>query len=448
LFGSAEATDMKKRRPLIVYIDSIGVAAAETIAETAARRGIATAAICPPGALRARDSRIARILETNDFSIANLRRLLARLDRGYRIAGLYSLFGPYRADGFLHGAVATLAAERGLSHSPPLALAAATNKFFARFCLGAAGVPDVPFGLASDETSLIAIARGIGYPVVLKPLTGVGSSLIFRCRDDAEARRLWRRAMRQLPGAHYEQLRMAPHAIATAQGAVFAFDPSRSMLVERYLPGREASVECLVMGNRVVPLVVHDKLDVEEITGSVLEHLLVAPPLRFTRSEVRQLRSHAAAAVSALGLRNTFCHVELRWVDGLGPRILEINPRVGAGCVADSIETFTNVRVDAARVALILGKRPAPVRMRQAPRHAMIFLFTPRSGTITRLDGLEDVNEWDGVNAVRVISEVGDRVGGDTEEGFVASIWLGARNEREARRACARIQKRVRIEVA
>jgi biotin carboxylase len=439
---------MKQRRPLIVYIDAFGVATAETIADAAARRRIATALVCPPGALSAQDGRIVRIIETNDFSIANLRRLLARLDRGYRIRGLYSLFGPFRADGFLHGAVATLAAERGLAHSPQLALAAATNKFFARYCLGAAGVPDVPFGVASDETSLLAIARRIGYPVVLKPLTGVGSSLIFRCRDDAEARRLWRKAMRQLPGAHYEQLRMAPHAIATSQGAVFSFDPSRSMLVERYLPGREASVECLVVGDRVVPLVVHDKLDVEEITGSVLEHLLVVPPLRFTRSEVRRLRSHAAASVRALGLRNTFCHVELRWVDGLGPRILEINPRIGAGCIADSIETFTNLRVDDARVALILGKRLPRVKTRAAPRHAIVFLFTPRSGTMTALDGLEDVNEWEGVNAVRVMSEIGERVGGDTEEGFVASIFLEARNEREARRACARIQKRVRIEVA
>ena len=58
------------------------------------------------------------------------------------------------------------------------------------------------------------------------------------------------------------------------------------------------------------------------------------------------------------------------------------------------------------------------------------------------------MNEWDGINAVRVMSEIGERVGGDTEEGFVASIFLEARNEREARRACARIQKRVRIEVA
>jgi hypothetical protein len=86
--------------------------------------------------------------------------------------------------------------------------------------------------------------------------------------------------------------------------------------------------------------------------------------------------------------------------------------------------------------------------MRAAPRHAMVFLFTPRSGAITALEGLEEVNEWDDVNAVRVMHRIGDRVGGDTEEGFVASIWLEASNEQEARRAYARIQKRVRIDVA
>lgn len=438
---------MTIRRPLIVYIDVFGVAMAETIAETAMPRGIATAVICPPGALPHGHGSVERVIETRDFQLPHLRRLLARLDRTYRIRGLYSLFGPFQRDGFLHEAVATLAAERGLSHSPSAALAAATNKFYGRFCLGAAGVPDVPFGIAFDQASALRIARGIGYPVVLKPLTGVGSSLIFRCRSEAETRAAWRQAMRALPRAHYAQLRMAPHTITTPQGAVLSFDPGRSMLVERYLPGREASVECLVVGDRVMPLVVHDKLDVEEIPGSVLEHLLIAPPVRFTPAEVRQMRSHAAASVRALGLRNMLCHVELRWVDGEGPRILEINPRIGAGCIADSIETFTNLDADDTRVALILGQKARRLRLRKARRHAMVFLFTPRSGTLTRLDGLETVNEWDAVEAVRVMHAVGDRVGGDLEEGFVASIWLEAKNEGEARRAYARIRKQVRIEV-
>ena len=253
----------------------------------------------------------------------------AQLEHNYTIRGLYSLFGPFRDDGFLHESVAALAAERGLSHSPAAALAAATNKFDARYCLGAAGVPDVPFGLADDKASLIAVARSISYPVVLKPLTGVGSSLIFRCRNDAETRKAWHHAKRQLPRAHYAQLRMAAHTVITPQGVVFTFDPARTMLVERYLPGREASVECMVVGENVMPLVVHDKLDVEEVTGRC-SSICWSLPRCVSRHPRSKAARHAAASIRALGLRNMFCHVELRWVDGHGPRILEVNPRVGA----------------------------------------------------------------------------------------------------------------------
>src|ERR1700709_709339 len=139
---------------------------------------------------------------------------------------------------------------------PPDALAAATNKFLTRLRLAQANIPDIPFGLATDDVSVVGIARAIGYPVILKPLTGVGSSLIFRCNNDAQARASWSKAMRLMPRTYYEQLRMAPHAAYTGQGAILHFDPMKSMLVEQYLPGREASVECVVAGDDVTPLVV------------------------------------------------------------------------------------------------------------------------------------------------------------------------------------------------
>jgi biotin carboxylase len=438
---------MNRRRPLIVYIDSLGVGTAEAIAEAAAQRDIATALICPPGNGIAGSGLFERVIETENFRIDHLRRLIGRLDRRYAILGLHSICGPWRSDGFLHGSVAEIAAERGLSHSPPDALAAATNKFLTRLRLAQANVPDIPFGLAIDEASAVAIARAVGYPVILKPLTGVGSSLIFRCNNDAQARASWSKAMRLMPRTYYEQLRMAPHAADTGQGAILHFDPMKSMLVEKYLPGREASVECIVEGDEVTPLVVHDKLNVEEKSGFVLEHLLVAPPLRFTSAEIRQLKSHAVAAVRAIGLRNTFCHVELRWVPGVGPRILEVNPRIGAGCVTDSIETFTNLDVGAARVSLILGEKLRPWKFRKARRHAMIFLFAPRTGAITRLDGFEEINALPRVAAVRLMHQVGDSVGGDNEEGFIASIWAEAKDENQAGRFYSKVRKLSRIEV-
>lgn len=436
------------RPPLIVYIDVLGTNSVESIAEAAARHGISTALICPRASWSGNKAIVKAVLETGDFSLQNLRCLLAKLDRRFSIKGLHSSFGPFTADGFLHGIVASLAAERGLPYSSPDALASATNKFLMRSRLAAAGVPDVPHGLATDEASAIGLAERIGYPVILKPLTGVGSSLIYRCNNRLEVRRNWRRAMQQLPHAYYEQLRMAPHTFEMPIGTVLYFDPMRMMLVERYLSGREASVECVVSGRKVVPLVVHDKLLVQEARGVVLEHLLVAPPQRFTAGEVRRLRSHAVSAIKALGLQNMFCHVELRWVKGLGPRVLEVNARIGAGCVGDSIETFTNINVDDLKVRLILGQSLPPVKTRKARRHAMIFLFSPRSGKLVRLHGLDAVNYFPFVRSVRVMRTIGDKVGGNSEEGFLACIWLEVRNENDAHQAYRQIRRAVHIQIA
>lgn len=433
------------RAELIVYIDTLGVSAAVSLAEGAARLGVSTALICPRGSRPRCGSGFDCIVETNDFSLHNLRRALATLDRSYRIRGIHSSFGPFRKDGFLHAHVATLAMERGLAHSPVEALAAATNKFLARSRLATSGVPDVPFALGIDEASVRALAQRVGYPVVLKPLTGVGSSLIYRCNNDREVRANWRRATKALPRAHYDQLRMAPHTVETAPGVVMYFDPLRMMLVERYLPGREVSVECMIVGRQVQTLVVHDKLSVEETSATVLEHLLIAPPVRFTRREVRKLCDHAVRATAALGLRDLFCHVELRWVDGVGPRVIEINPRIGAGCVIDSIEAFTNLDVDAVRALLIMGQTPPRFQIRRAGHHAMTFIFAPRSGTLLRLDGIESIGGLPRVSAIRVMREAGEAVGGDTEEGFLAAVWMKVNDEEDARRAYAKIRTLARI---
>lgn len=435
------------RHPLLVFIDSVSVANVVRIAAAAGERGIATALICPRGAWPERDERVAIVTETDDFSLPAIRRILRKLDARFEIRGVHSSFGPFRPEAFVHGVVATIAAERGLSYSPVEAMIAATNKCVARMRFAAAGVPDIRFGVASDARSLRHAARTVGYPLILKPLTGVGSSLIFKCRDENEAQRSLRRALRALPRAHYEQLRMAPHDVIGPDGETIRFDPVRSMLVEQYLDGREASVECLVAGGKVTPLLVHDKLEVEETEGVVLEHLLIVPPTRFTPAEVRLMKAHAARAVEALELRDMFCHVELRWVDGVGPRILEVNPRVGAASVTDSIERFTTLDVDATRVRLILGERPRPFRRRRAARHAMMFLFSPRNGRLVELSGAHDIVSWPGVDSVRIGYKEGDLVGGDSEEIFLVSIFMRAADERAARRAYARVRRTVRIRV-
>jgi len=58
------------------------------------------------------------------------------------------------------------------------------------------------------------------------------------------------------------------------------------MLAEEVIDGYEISVECLCTGHQILPLVMHDKLDVEQSSYSSYENLLVSPPfaLRSTNS--------------------------------------------------------------------------------------------------------------------------------------------------------------------
>jgi len=231
------------------------------------------------------------------------------------------------------------------------------------------------------------------------------------------------RALELLPQSYYPHLRMAPHRARTADGRELTFDPTRMVLVEEYLAGREASVECVVVGDVVFPLIVHDKISVEEHATKVHEHVLVTPPERFTAEEARALREHAAACVRALGIRDRLCHVELRYRDGAGPRLLEVNPRVGAGCVADSFQTFCGINTLDLLLDLVTGEASPPdTALRTTEPHAMFFLFAPRAGRYLGTEGLRSVLRLPGVETVRVMQSPG-AVGGDHEEVFLAGVW-------------------------
>lgn len=436
--------------PLVVYADTTAIGLARGLAATAATRGIRTALVHDardepaPGSAEA----FAEIVATDDLSAEGLERIVADLERRWDVRGIATCYGGFRPEGFVLSSVATVAEARGLPCVPRLAALHATNKFLTREVLRAAGMDAGRSAVIHDEATARAAAQEVGLPAVLKPLTGIGSSLILRCDSEQDVVDRLGEGLRLLPLGHYPHLRMAPHEATDRSGQVREFDPMRSMLLEEYFDGREASVECLVVGADVVPLVVHDKVSIEESTHVVYEHVLVAPPERFSEAEVAELRDYAVAAVRALGLRDCFCHVELRYVDGAGPRLLEVNPRIGAGCVADSIETFWGVDVARLRLDLVLGEARLPERIPPVEdRHAMSFVFSPRSGVLTRLDGLDRVRWLPQVRAVRVGHAVGDVVGGDLEEVFLAGIWHRAPDTAAALATHERILELVTVEI-
>ncbi|MFI5972012.1 acetyl-CoA carboxylase biotin carboxylase subunit family protein [Streptomyces sp. NPDC051452] len=254
---------------------------------------------------------------------------------------------------------AGLAAALGLPGTPPEAALRCRDKRATREALDRAGVPQARSILVTSLPQARAAAARVGYPLVLKPRALNASTGVVKVGSaDALARsfRLARAAT-------------APGAMEVAPGDV---------LVEEYLDGPEISVDAAWHEGRMTPAFVARKEcgfpPYFEETGHLVDGwdpLLSDPRLL----EVVQ------AAHTAVGFTTGWTHTELRLTSD-GPRIVEINARIGGDRIPDIGRLALGV--DAARAAaqVACGRRPE-LTARERRVAAVRFLY-PEADCIAR----------------------------------------------------------------
>ncbi len=304
-----------------------------------------------------------QICEVECWDFNSLRDLVEDMTGKQPLAGILTISGLFTPDGLLGASVAQIASEKGLPSQSVDGLYRSNNKYLTRDALRHAGLQTVDFGLATEETSLIEHARRIGYPVILKPVNGCASQLVIKCENEQDLLQGYRTALKKLPQSIYRNLYSCTHQFTDKKGNLITFDPLRTMLVEKYIDGPEASIEIVATESEVIPLLVHDKVLVSEGDRVVYEHLLVVPQVRFTPEELENMKQYAIEVAKATGIKNSLCHVEIRYDKQSGPQLLEINPRVGGMLVTKSLETMIGFHALDAMVDLALGSfqpRPYP----------------------------------------------------------------------------------------
>jgi biotin carboxylase len=212
-------------------------------------------------------------------------------------------------------ATARLAQLLGLPYHTPECASALTDKEFQRRSLAAAGVDAVRFATAGDAEGLAAALAEIGYPAVVKPRRGEGSSHTYLVRDHEEGDRLLRRLGNDWPTG----------GIATGPLV---------LMVEQFLAGAPARPG------------IGDYVSVESaLQDGMVRHMAVTgkfpliPPFRecghywpaaLGSGEAERIEALATRALEALGVRHGITHTELKLTPD-GPRIIEVNGRLGGG---------------------------------------------------------------------------------------------------------------------
>lgn len=248
---------------------------------------------------------------------------------------------------------------RGLTEAAGLAC---FDKVRQRDAFQAAGVPSTEYRLFRTLLDARTAAEELGFPLVLKPSDRTGSRGVIRV-DTVE----------ELSNAY---------ATVTDQAWTGAY------LAERYLVGREISVEAVTQGTETSLIAVNGKRLGPKPYFATVEIIV---PGGFP-SEVEEAAFQVvASALAALGVTDAVTHTELRLTDD-GPRVLEVNGRIAGACIADMLADSTGTNLYQTQWDVLRGVEPTITRT--ARHHLSARTVVEGTGRLAAVD-IGKLPRWD-----------------------------------------------------
>ena len=279
----------------------------------------------------------------------------------------------------------------GLPHAPPAAVRAARSKLASREAFARAGLPTPAFERVAFTDDPRPVARRIGFPCVLKPLFLAASRGVIRADDEVDLAAAFARigAMLLRPGA-----------------AETGVDGGRAVLIERYVPGAEVAVECIVTEGRARVLAIFDKPD--PLEGPYFEETIYVTPSRLPAARQAAIVASTQRAIEALGLTHGPAHAEFR-LNQTGVWPLEIAPRSIGGLCSRALRFGDRVSLEELILRHACGMDVSGLE-RDAQASGVMMLPIPRPGILREVDGIEEAKGVAGIEDLRVTIPVGQEV--------------------------------------
>ena len=272
--------------------------------------------------------------------------------------------------------IASMAAMTlGLRHNRPDAVRAARDKTIMRECLARASLRQPDYRVVPPDGDVVAAARQIGYPCVVKPVSLSASQGVIRVNDDGEA------------------------AVAVARIQAILENRRENVLVERFVPGAEAAVEGLLSQGRLEVLAVFDKPD--PLDGPFFEETIYVTPSRQSPALLVELGETAARAAEALGLREGPVHVELRIGSDGAVTILELAARSIGGLCARALQFGAGVSLEELIIRHALGLGLEGLH-RESRASGVMMLPIRMAGLLDHVSGQEQALSIEGVVGLEI----------------------------------------------
>lgn len=299
---------------------------------------------------------------------------------------------------------ARLASRLNLPFPPRQAVARSRNKFEARRSWTAAGINSPYASLACDLQETLHFFRTHGEDIVLKPVSGSGSELLFHCMEEEEVRRAVEILEEELP------LRKENPLFAPFPDPFRGHDihPCRSWIAEEFISGEEFSCDFVCRGDEILIVRETGKVKAADKSfGSVLAYTF--PPRYPENFKKERLTDILKTAVHSLGFEWGFFMADYVLRQSF-PVLIELTPRPGGDSIPDLAKIAAGYDTLGLYLDFVTGTFEPPRAVFMRPEsYASINLFAPKEGKILKLDGSR-ISSLSHVKKVFLKKSEGERV--------------------------------------
>lgn len=294
---------------------------------------------------------VAHVIEAETRSPDELVGVATKLGR---LAGIYS------SSEYFVEAASSAAMAIGLPTANPEAIATCRNKWKQAAELRRQSIAIPETRLATSVRDVENILAQATLPVVVKPVSGSGSSGVSLCDSEVAAIKAFESAR----GALLDQVGLR----------------SPDVLIQQYIEGKEYSAEIIAYDGTLHCLGILAKHKGPPPCFVEVGHDFPAP---LPERSLQELASFAVSAVSALGLEFGPAHVEFVIAES-GPVIIEVNPRLAGGMIPVMLSHALGTSILDMVIKLYAGEGFTPPRAGERAG-AIRFRLAHKSGKLKRL---------------------------------------------------------------
>jgi biotin carboxylase len=340
------------------------------------------------------------------------------------------------------GLAAELAKQLALPFPEPAAVAVSRNKFLSKQTWRKAEVPCPRTAVVRNLSDALQVMEQVAKSVIIKPLTGSGGELLFKCdnrHDCAGAMDLIGRKLATHPNIRMYQ----PEKWGTVK-----MDPHREFVIEAFIAGREYSCDFMIDGDQVEIIRLAQKIPAgDQAAGTTRAYVLpsrLPDPL-----QIDAFRFQLRTAARALGLNRALCMVDFI-VDEDVACLLEMTPRPGGDCLPQTI--FQSCGLDMLGLALDFAEGKS-IDLPAASRWARLVglrLMATQSGIIQKI-GAGALRRDPRVKEIRLKRRPGHRVAlppEDYESRLLGHVIFKPLTSQSIEAECTELESKLCLEIA